>query len=82
MIVKFLKDLYLTFNLIRDYLKGSYRDVSRVTIASIVVTLFYMVLSPIGYIPLIGQIDDVIAIFICLKVIQKDLIKYKQFKNS
>ncbi len=81
-IVKFFKDIHLTFNLIRDYLKGAYRDVSRITIVSIVGALLYMVISPIGYIPLIGQVDDIIVMIICLKVIQKDLQKYKRFRDN
>ena len=81
-IVNFLKDIYLTFHLIRDYMKGTYRDVSHITIVSIVGALIFMIASPIGYIPLLGQIDDIIVMIICLKVIQKDLRKYKQFREN
>ncbi len=64
----------------RDYRNGDYRDVSWVTIVSIPIALLLMIVSPIGFIPVIGQIDDVIIILICLKLIHGDLEKYKRFK--
>jgi len=44
--VTFLKDIRLLFGLLRDYWKGEYRDVSWLTIASLVAMLLYM-FSPI-----------------------------------
>jgi uncharacterized membrane protein YkvA (DUF1232 family) len=79
-LIDFLKDIRFTYYLARDYWKGDYRDVSWVTIISIPTSLFLMIFSPIGFIPVIGQIDDIIIIVICLKLIRGDLEKYKRFK--
>jgi len=78
-VIDFLKDIRFTYYLARDYWKGDYRDVSWVTIISIPTSLFLMIFSPIGFIPVLGQIDDVIIIVICLKLIRGDLEKYKRF---
>ena len=79
-LIDFLKDIRFTYYMARDYRNGDYRDVSWVTIVSIPASLFLMIFSPIGFIPVIGQIDDVIIILICLKLIHGDLEKYKRFK--
>ena len=82
MVIDFFKDIRLTYCMARDYRNGAYRDVSWVTIVSIPAALLLMVFSPIGFIPVIGQIDDVIIILICLKLIHGDLKKYKRFKAA
>jgi len=82
MLIRFWNDIRALVSLIRAYLKGEYRDVSWFTIVSISLTISYMVFSPIGYIPVLGQIDDIIALVICLKLIYADLEKYKQFTEK
>lgn len=82
-LINFLQDIRLTFSLIKDYWNGDYRDVSVLTVVSIVVAFLYMV-SPIDLvtdmIPVIGWIDDIVIIVLCLKLLHGDLEKYKKFK--
>jgi len=75
-------DLRLTVALMIDYWRGNYSDVSRKTIITIVAAFLYILLSPIGYIPILGQIDDLIVIMICLWLIRDDLQKYKAYKGE
>ena len=79
-LIDFLKDIRFTYYMARDYKNGDYSDVSWVTIVSIPASLFLIIFSPIGFIPVIGQIDDIIIILVCLKLIHGDLEKYKRFK--
>jgi len=82
MLIRFWNDIRALVSLIRAYWKGEYRDVSWFTIVSISLALFYIVFSPIGYIPVLGQIEDIIVLVICLKLIHTDLEKYKQFTEK
>lgn len=79
----FMKDLRLTFSLIRDYINGDYRDLSRRTYITLGVAFLY-VISPIGImigmIPIIGWIDDIVIIVLCITLMQDDLEKYRTFK--
>lgn len=79
LIENFITLLYL----IRDYWKGTYRDVSFQSILVFVATIVY-VLSPYDlladFIPFLGQIDDVAVLLLCLYFIEKDLYRYKNWK--
>ena len=85
MLVRFWEDIRLLFGLIRDYWRGRYRDVSWLTIASIVIALLYMI-SPLDLmtdaIPVIGWLDDVAIIALCLKLTRRDLEKYRRFNEK
>lgn len=82
---KLREDIELMFSLLKDYWNGDYREISWGTIASIVVALLY-VLSPIDLvpdvIPVIGLMDDAAMVTLCLSLINKDLEKYKRFKQE
>ncbi|WP_052746095.1 YkvA family protein [Sulfurovum lithotrophicum] len=81
-IIRFWNDIRALAGLIRAYWKNEYRDISWMTIVIISVTFSYMLFSPIGFIPVLGQIDDIIVLAICLKLIYADLEKYKHFKEE
>lgn len=82
---RYAKDLLLLFSLAKDYYQGNYRDVPYKTISAAVVGLLY-VINPIDiipdFIPFIGQVDDALVLGFCLKLIEKDLLKYKKWKDG
>ena len=81
----YAKDLLLLMRLVKDYYKGNYRNIPYKTISAAVVGLLY-VINPIDiipdFIPFIGHIDDVLVLRFCLKLVEKDLAKYKNWKNE
>ena len=82
---RYAKDLLLLFSLAKDYYQGNYRDIPYKTISAAVVGLLY-VINPIDiipdFIPFIGQVDDALVLGFCLKLIQKDLLQYKAWKDD
>ena len=81
----YAKDLLLLMSLVKDYYKGNYRNIPYKTISAAVVGLLY-VINPIDiipdFIPFIGHIDDVLVLRFCLKLVEKDLAKYKSWKDK
>ncbi|MGO3008269.1 MAG: YkvA family protein [Psychrobacter celer] len=81
----YAKDLLLLMSLVKDYYQGNYRNIPYKTISAAVVGLLY-VLNPIDiipdFIPFIGHIDDALVLKFCLKMINKDLTKYKKWKDE
>ena len=81
----YAKDLLLLMSLVKDYYQGNYRNIPYKTISAAVVGLLY-VLNPIDiipdFIPFIGHIDDALVLKFCLKMIDKDLTKYKKWKDE
>jgi uncharacterized membrane protein YkvA (DUF1232 family) len=77
-------DLRLLAALLRDYWKGTYRQVPALSMSALVLTLAY-ILSPLDLIPdtmpLIGQIDDALLLTGCLFFIEKDLHRYQAWKT-
>lgn len=82
---RYAKDLLLLVSLVKDYYQGNYRDIPYKTISAAVVGLLY-VINPIDiipdFIPFIGQVDDALVLGFCLKLIEKDLLKYKKWKDK
>ena len=82
---RYAKDLLLLVSLVKDYYQGNYRDIPYKTISAAVVGLLY-VINPIDiipdFIPFIGQLDDALVLGFCLKLIEKDLLKYKKWKDK
>ena len=83
-LVRLFQDLKLLIPLIKDYWKGTYRDVSAKSIVIFVVALAYII-SPIDLIPDyiigVGQIDDAVILGLSLYFLEKDLRKYKEWKD-
>ena len=84
-LVRLFQDLKLLIPLIKDYWKGTYRDISAKSIVIFVVALAYII-SPIDLIPDyiigLGQIDDAVILGLSLYFLEKDLMKYKQWKEG
>ena len=72
-------------NLLRDYLQGDYKNVSRTTIAIIVGSLVYAIypadLIP-DTIPILGLVDDAAVISLTVGYIVADLICYRNWKHE
>lgn len=82
---RLLQDLRLLFPLIKDFLKGTYRDVSIKSFLIFAITLAYII-SPLDLIPDyiigLGQIDDAVILGFGLYLLEKDLIKYQHWKDN
>ena len=80
-----IQNLTLLFPLIRDYLRGTYREVAVKSIVIFILALAYL-LSPIDLIPDwilgLGQIDDAAILGLALYYMEKDLVKYRQWRES
>ncbi|RMA93078.1 YkvA family protein [Hydrogenothermus marinus] len=80
---RYIDDVKLLFSLIKDYFNGSYRKIPWFSIAAIIAALFY-VLNPIDvipdFIPVIGYLDDLAVMAVCLNFVEQDLHKYKKWK--
>ena len=78
---KFLKDVKVYFKMLSDVFSRRYTRVPRGTVAAIVGSLLY-VLSPMDLIPdmipVIGYLDDVAVLTLCLKFVKHDVDEYKQ----
>ena len=85
LLARLFQDLKLLFPLIRDYWKGTYRDVSAKSIVIFIVALAYII-SPIDIIPDyiigFGQIDDAAILALSLYFLEKDLMKYRKWKEK
>jgi uncharacterized membrane protein YkvA (DUF1232 family) len=83
-LARLFQDIKLLIPLIKDYWKGTYRDVSLKSIVIFVVALAY-IFSPIDLIPDyiigLGQIDDAVILGLSLYFLEKDLQKYKNWKD-
>ena len=82
---RLVRNLTLVVPLTMDFLKGTYRDVSVKSIVIFILTLAYLI-SPIDLIPDwilgLGQIDDAAILGLSLYFMEKDLLKYKEWKDG
>lgn len=74
----------LLLPLIKDYWKGAYTDVSIKSIVIFLVVLVYII-SPLDlipdYVPGLGQIDDAAILGLSLFFLEKELLKYKAWRD-
>ena len=79
-----VRNLELTFDMFRDWLKGEY-ELPKRSLVTIAVTLLYFV-SVVDFIPdlfiAIGLVDDAAVIAYAMKNIQADLEQYKIWKHE
>ena len=71
--------------LLRDFVKGEYRDVPWGTITAVAAALLYFI-NPIDiipdFLPVIGFIDDALVLALALKLIGGDLDKYRSWRKN
>ena len=82
---RFVEDGKTLTALIKDYRKGNYRAALFGTIAAAAFALIY-VFNPFDIIPdvlpFVGAIDDASVIAACLMLLERDLVKYRQWKMT
>lgn len=75
----------LFFEMLKDVFSKKYKEVPVGSIAAIICTLLY-ILSPIDLIldiiPVIGWLDDIFILGLCISFVKKDVDKYKQWKEN
>ena len=83
-LARIFRNLKLLLPLIRDYLKGTYRDVSVKSIVMFILTLANI----ISFLDLIpdwilgfGQIDELAILAFGIQPLEKDLLKYKEWNG-
>jgi uncharacterized membrane protein YkvA (DUF1232 family) len=84
-IKRIAEDLRLLVLLIRDYVGGRYRNISPLSGIIFVMALVYL-LMPFDlisdFIPGLGQLDDAAFFLACLYFLEKDLYRYRDWKEK
>jgi uncharacterized membrane protein YkvA (DUF1232 family) len=79
---QFFEQAKLMLSLVKDFAAGRYRETPYWAIAAVALALLY-VLNPADLfpdvIPGLGYLDDAAVIAFCLKLVEQDLEKYKQW---
>jgi len=82
---RFIEDSRLLTALIKDWRAGRYRQALYGTIAAVVFSLIYVV-NPFDIVPdvlpFIGAVDDAAVIGACLMLVERDLSKYRGWKEN
>lgn len=71
----------LLFELVKDWINGKYRDVSKQTIGLIIIGIVYFVF-PLDILPDPVYIDDVTILGFIIKQVDYELRKYKKWKDN
>ncbi len=84
LLARLLANLKLLVPLVKDYWTGAYRDVQAKSIVIFGAAILYII-SPIDLIPDyiigLGQIDDIAILSLSLYFLEKDLLKYKEWRD-
>lgn len=78
-----VKDITIMVELVKDWFKGNYKDLSKKSIILIITALLYLVI-PLDLIPdflPMGLIDDIIVISFVFNKISVEIEKYKRWKG-
>lgn len=83
-VLQFIDNMRLLFLMLRDYWRGTYRQLPWWCVAVLIFTLLYA-LSPLDLIPdaipFIGMLDDVSLMYLCYKVIEGEIEKYRKWRS-
>ncbi len=83
--VKFGPKIILIFQMLKDYLRGEYKEITDPTLNSSAFAVMYF-LNPFDlipdFLPIIGYLDDILILNIVWENVQKELIKYAAWKKS
>ncbi|MDL2275519.1 DUF1232 domain-containing protein [Desulfosarcina sp. OttesenSCG-928-G10] len=84
LIKRLILDIRLLGSLVRDYIAGRYRNVSPLSGVACVLSLVYL-FFPLDlindFIPVLGQLDDAAIMLSCLWFVEKDLYRYRSWKE-
>ncbi len=84
-LTEFVHEGKLYFAMLKDYFTKEYQEISITSIGIIIFTLFY-ILFPINlipnFLPIVGILDDVFLLGLCLKVCKDDIERYTKWKIS
>ncbi len=79
-----LDDLQLIFHLVRAWLKGDYRDLSKKSLVVLVGALVYF-LMPLDaipdFIPGLGLMDDVTIVGLALTAVKTEIEKFREWES-
>ena len=78
-------DLRLLVMLIRDFGKGRYRNVSPISGIVFILGVAYLLIPTdliSDFIPGLGQLDDAAFLLACLYFLEKDLYRYRDWKDN
>jgi uncharacterized membrane protein YkvA (DUF1232 family) len=78
------EDLKLIIDLVRDWMKGDYKELSKGSAIMIIISLLYLV-NPLDLIPdfiVGGFVDDLAVIAYVIKKISDELKVYKQWRST
>jgi uncharacterized membrane protein YkvA (DUF1232 family) len=82
---RFIEDGKLLIALLKDWRTGTYRQTLYGTIAAVAFALLY-VFNPFDIIPdvvpFVGALDDATIIGACLMLVERDLKKYRSWKEA
>ena len=82
---RFMNDMKIMISMIKDFWSKSYMEVPWWTISAVVTALLYA-LNPFDivpdFIPFVGLLDDAAVISACLFLAEKDIKKYRNWKES
>lgn len=77
--------IQLLFSLVKDWTHGDYRKISKTAILTVIGGLIYFV-TPIDVIPDflvgLGLVDDAAILGLIINQLDKELVKYKSWKNN
>ncbi|NLV89778.1 MAG: DUF1232 domain-containing protein [Tissierellia bacterium] len=77
------EEIKLLIELIRDWLKGDYKELSQTSVVLVIISFIYL-LNPFDLIPDFiagGFVDDIAVITYIVKKIQEELKAYKRWRN-
>ncbi len=82
---RFIKDVKVLIELVKDYLNSSYKEIPWWAISAIVFALLY-VLNPFDiipdFVPGVGYLDDAAVVALCLRMVEEELRRYKEWKDQ
>ena len=80
-----LAKLVIMIDMVRNYIKGSYRDVPKglIFLAGLAIVYFLSFVDVLpDMIPIVGYIDDAIVLSIVLLILDKELRKFKRWRDN
>ncbi|HNW38268.1 MAG TPA: YkvA family protein [Methanosarcina vacuolata] len=82
---KFLSELVTLFMMLKDHVCGRYREVPWWFIGAVIFAVLYII-SPFDlipdFIPILGQLDDVAVLLLCVRSMGVEIEKYRNWRKE